>query len=289
MTTDLVPQPRRAGRHARYDLPLQIVVPIGAGSEVTRQIAGRSVIEMVVANLTPAGAHRFVFVLDPALPDVHDLFGRLGILFPQAQVLIATDAAADAAADAAGAGVAGAVPLVLAAEQLLDEDAPLLVAEPDVWLDLDVDSYLAAHTASGDDGYLTVVITDTQIPGLGLQTAGAPSGPASAGAKCYVDIDDTGRPVAVVADPVSEVAAAGICTFTRAGYFLNAAHAMLAMDVRLHGEFQVAGAMAELVAAGGRFGMYALGREDAGLHRLATAADAERFITLPVAREAVIG
>lgn len=267
----MIPQQRdrrRRGRHVADPLPLQIVVPMaGRGSRFADagydrpkpliEIEQHPMIELVVANLTPTVPHRFVFVALREHEETYHLRERLEELVPGCALVLLDDV------------TDGAACTVLAAADLVDDDAPLMIANSDQWVDVDIDHYLAAHRDSGHDGFvMTMTATDPKWS--------------------FVDFDEQGRVCAVVEkEPVSDVATVGIYNVTRAGDLFAAARTMVAADRRVNGEFYIAPCYQELIAAGGTVGVYGVGGEGAGMYGLGTPDDLELFRSLDVCAEAV--
>ena len=214
-------------------------------------------IEVVVANLTPSTPHRFVFIAQREHEEAYGLRRRLRELVPGCE-LVLLDGVTE-----------GAACTVLSAADLVDADAPLMIANSDQWVDIEIDDYLAAHRASAHEGFImTMTATDPKWS--------------------YVAFDDEGRVSGVVEkQPVSDVATVGIYNFSRAGDFFAAARTMIAADKRVNGEFYVAPCYEELIAAGGTIGVYGVGREAAGMYGLGTPADLELFCSLEVCGRAL--
>jgi NDP-sugar pyrophosphorylase family protein len=220
-------------------------------------IDGHPMIELVVANLRPSRPHRFVFIAQRAHADAHGLAVLLERLAPGAG-LVLLDGVTE-----------GAACTVLTAAEQLDPDAPLMIANSDQWVDVDVDDYLAAHDAAGCEGWvMTMTASDPKWS--------------------FVRFDAGGRPVGIVEKvPVSDCATVGIYNFSRAGQFLDAARRMIAADRRVNGEFYVAPVYDDLVAAGASFGVYGVGAEADGMYGLGTPADLALFRSLPVRDKAL--
>lgn len=243
--------------------PLQIVVPMaGRGSRFADagfakpkpliEIDGHPMIELVVANLRPSRPHRFVFIAQRAHAEEFDLPAVLSRIAPGCG-LVLLDGVTE-----------GAACTVLTATAELDLDAPLMIANSDQWVDIEIDDYLAAHDASGRDGWvMTMTATDRKWS--------------------YVRFDEAGRCVGIVEKvPVSDCATVGIYNFATARQFVDAAGTMIAEDRRVNGEFYVAPVYDDLVAAGGSFGVYDVGAEAAGMYGLGIPSDLELFCGLPV-------
>jgi dTDP-glucose pyrophosphorylase len=247
-TTIVVPMAGRGSRFADagFALPKPLI-----------DIDGHAMIELVIANLRPSEDHRFVFIAQRDHDRDHDLASRLQRWAP-GSALVLLDGVTE-----------GAACTVLTAAEHIDPDAPLMIANSDQWVDLDIDDYLAAHRASGHDGFImTMTATDPKWS--------------------FVRFDDDGRVCGVVEKvPVSDVATVGIYNFARGSQFLDAARAMIAADKRVNGEFYVAPCYDELLAAGGTVGVYGVGTDTEGMYGLGTPADLAHFCSLPVRDKAV--
>ncbi len=260
---------RGAGRHAADPRPLTIVVPMaGRGSRfadagytvpkpLIEVVDGHPMIELVVANLAPSTAHRFVFIAQREHDEAHGLAARLRDLVMGCEVVL-LDGVTE-----------GAACTVLTAKQQIDLDAPLMIANSDQWVDIEIDGYLAAHRRSGHEGFImTMTATDPKWS--------------------FVDFDDDGRVRGVVEkEPVSDVATVGIYNFSHGGDFVLAAEAMIAADKRVNGEFYVAPCYDELLAMGASIGVHGVGREGAGMYGLGIPADLELFRADEVCARAV--
>ncbi len=254
-----VPPPQRPGGRHRGDGRLTIVVPMaGRGSRfadagysvpkpLIEVVDGYPMIELVVANLSPAVPHRFVFIAQREHDAAFGLRHRLRDMVPGSE-LVLLDGVTE-----------GAACTVLAARDHIDRDAPLMIANSDQWVDIEIDDYLASHRGSGHSGFImTMSAEDPKWS--------------------YVDFDQQGRVSGVVEKVVvSDVATVGVYNFAYGGDFLAAADAMIAADKRVGGEFYVAPCYNELIAAGGTVGVHGVGREAAGMHGLGIPADLELF------------
>lgn len=248
MITIVVPM---AGRGSRFAV---------AGFEKPKpliDIDGHAMIELVIANLRPSEEHRFVFIAQRGHVRDHDLAEKLEGWAPGCG-LVLLDGVTE-----------GAACTVLAAADLIDPEAPLMIANSDQWVDLDIDEYLAAHRRSGHDGFImTMTATDPKWS--------------------FVRFDETGAVIGVVEkQPVSDVATVGIYNFAHGRQFVDAARAMIAADKRVNGEFYVAPCYDELLAAGGTVGVHGIGTDVEGMHGLGTPDDLAAFCRLPVKDRAV--
>jgi dTDP-glucose pyrophosphorylase len=221
------------------------------------EIQGHAMIELVIANLRPSTPHRFVFVVQRDHDREYGLRARLERWAPGCELVLLDGV------------TAGAACTVLTAADRIAPDEPLMIANSDQWVDIDIDAYLVAHGASGHDGFImTMTATDPKWS--------------------FVRFDHRGRVTGVVEKvPVSDVATVGIYNFRRGGQFVDAARSMIAADKRVNGEFYVAPCYDEVLANGGSIGVYGVGSEGAGMYGLGTPADLALFASLPVAARAV--
>ena len=248
MITIVVPMAGRGSRFAvaGYDKPKPLI-----------DIDGHAMIELVIANLRPSGPHQFVFIVQRDHDTEHGLLGQLNRWAPGCE-LVLIDGITD-----------GAAATVMTAADRIDPDEPLMIANSDQWVDIEIDDYLAAHERSGNDGFImTMSATDPKWSFVRFDVDGNVSG-------------------VVEKKPVSDVATVGIYNFAQGRQFLDAASAMIAADKRVNGEFYVAPCYDELLAAGGTVGVYGVGREAAGMYGLGTPADLELFRRLPVKHAAI--
>ncbi len=249
---------------------VQIVVPMaGRGSRFADRgytlpkalidVAGRPMIDVVIRNLRPVAAHRFVFVVQAAQLRAHELGARLAEWAPGCRI-----ATVDGVTE-------GAACTVLAAEPLLDADAPLMIANCDQWVDIDIDRYLGAFSASGADG--TMLTMEAHDPKWS-----------------FVEPRADGTVARVVEKQViSDIATVGVYNFARAGDFCSGARQMIAAERRVNGEFYVAPVYNELIDAGARITWYPVAADGAGMHGLGTPDDLDAFLASAHVAKAVDG
>lgn len=248
MITIVVPMAGRGSRFAvaGFDRPKPLI-----------EIDGHAMIELVIANLRPSSPHRFVFVVQREHVHSFGLADRLRQWAPGCE-LVELDGVTE-----------GAACTVLTAADHIEAGSPLMIANSDQWVDLDIDDYLDAHHRSGHHGYIMTM------------TASDPKW-------SFVRFDDHGQVRGVVEKvPVSDVATVGIYNFARGEQFLDAARAMIAADKRVNGEFYVAPCYDELLAAGGTVGVYGIGSDVEGMYGLGTPDDLAGFCRLPVKDRAI--
>jgi NDP-sugar pyrophosphorylase family protein len=212
-------------------------------------------IEMVIDNLRPSIPHRFIFLVLREHAQVYGIDDKLRQWAPGCEIVFVDQV------------TQGAACTVLLARYLIDNGDPLMIANCDQYIDADIDSYLAAM---GDaDGLIMTMWADDPK-------------------WSFVGRDATGRVVEVVEKKVvSNEATVGIYNFRRGSDFVRAVDAMIAADLRVNGEFYVAPAYDQLIAAGARIECFDIGRLGAGMHGIGVPADLTTFMASLVSHKAV--
>ena len=246
---------------------LNIVLPIaGRGSRFAEAgfdlpkplipVHGRPMIEAVVANVRPSGAHQFIFV---ALREHLDRLGMREALEQAApgSVVVPVDQVTE-----------GAACTVLLAREHIDNEAPLMLANSDQWVDVDIDAYLAAMERNRADGLIMTMEADDPK-------------------WSFVGLDGDGLVTHVVEKRViSNEATVGIYNFRHGADFVRGAEQMIAKNLRVNNEFYVAPVYNELIAEGARIGIYNVGREGDGMYGLGIPSDLDQFLSNPVSLRA---
>jgi dTDP-glucose pyrophosphorylase len=246
---------------------LNIVIPMaGAGSRFAKAgyadpkplipVHGAPMIKLVIDNLRPHGAHRFIFLCQRAHVEAYGLEDKLTRWAPGA-VVVQLDGLTE-----------GAACTVLAARDYIDADDMLTIANSDQWVDASMEDY---HR----------VVARDRLDGL-IMTMKAHDKKWS-----FVGFDDKGAVNRVVEkQPISDEATVGVYTFARGCDFVRAADAMIAKDLRVNGEFYVAPVYNELIAEGAKIGVYNIGAEAAGMYGLGVPEDLDKFLALDISRRA---
>lgn len=247
---------------------LNIVIPMaGRGSRFANAgytdpkpmipVHGIPMIRLVIENLRPARPHRFIFICQREHYHAYGLDTRLAEWVPNSEVVL-LDGITE-----------GAACTVLAARALIEDSAPLMIANSDQYVDIAIDAYLNDMDARGLDGIImTMKASDP---------------------KWSFAATDANGFVTHVAEkkPISDDATVGIYNFARGSDFVGGADAMIAADERVNGEFYVAPVYNRLVAGGEyRVGIHDVGAEGAGMYGLGIPADLELFAALPLSRKA---
>lgn len=156
----------------------------------------------------------------------------------------------------------GAACTVLLAKKYIDNGNPLMIANSDQYLDVDIDDYLKSMGLK--DGFIMT------MPGEGPKWS-------------YVKTDDKGLVTLVrEKEQISNQATAGVYNFKYGSDFVAGAEQMIAKDIRVNNEFYVAPVYNELIEQNKQIGVYDIGD---GMHGLGTPADLELFLSSDVAKK----
>lgn len=208
------------------------------------EIGDKSMIEIVLHNLTPAEQHQFVFVCRRDHLQKFALGEVLALNAPDCRVVEMRNP------------TAGALCSVLLGMEYLQNEDELLVANADQYVDVSMDNFLSAARASQWDGYIMTF-------------------PSTHPKWSYVKIEDDQVVAVAEKHPISRNATAGLYYFRRSRDFLAATEKMLLKNATVGGEFYVAPVYNELILTGKRVGVYPISREQ--MHGLGTPEDVEAF------------
>ena len=240
---------------------INIVLPIaGRGSRFVQAgyalpkplipVNGRPMIELVTENVRPNQPHQFIYLCLQEHLDETDMQSVLRRVSPGCEIVPVRQV------------TEGAACTVLLARDFIDNDVPLMLANSDQYVDIAIDDYLAAMESPPADGLIMTFHSDHPK-------------------WSYVRFDASGKVAEVVEKKVvSNEATVGIYNFRQGADFVRAADQMIAANLRVNGEFYVAPAYNQLIAAGRRLAVHNIGREGAGMHGLGVPADLEAFLRL---------
>lgn len=242
---------------------LNIVIPMaGRGSRFAQAgftdpkpfipVGGAPMIERVINNLRPTCSHRFIFVCQQAHLDHYDFTPRLAALAPDCEILGLPGVTAGAACS------------VLAAARWIDNDQPLMIANADQWVDVDINAYLATLDSDGLDGLMMTMKADDPK-------------------WSYACFDAQGQVCQVIEkEVVSGEATVGIYNYRRGQDFCRLARDMITRNARSQGEFYVAPVYTDLYREGmTRIGVYNIGEDGREMYGLGTPDDLARFLVSP--------
>jgi NDP-sugar pyrophosphorylase family protein len=242
---------------------INIVIPMaGAGSRFANegykdpkpliQIGEVPMIRVVINNLRPRFNHRFIFICQQSHIEEYGLREKLSSWSPNCEVIGLS-------------GITeGAACTVLAARNLIDNHKPLMIANSDQYVDIDINLYLKN-------------IDEKKLDGL-IMTMGASDPKWS-----YVGLNASGHVERVVEKVViSNEATVGIYNFVRGRDFVKAADSMIASNLRVNNEFYVAPTYNQLINNGQTVGIFNVGKERDGMYGLGIPSDLNYFINHPI-------
>ena len=247
---------------------LNIVLPMaGRGSRFAKAgyttpkpfipIHGIPMIKVVVDNLTPTCEHRFIFICQQEHLDRYDFEKKLRSYTKNA-VVIGINGVTE-----------GQVCTALLAKKYFDDDEPLMSANTDQYIDVDINEYLDAMQSRELDGMImTMKSSDpkwsyarTNAEGLVVETA----------EKKVISSDAT----------------VGIFNFAHGSDLVRSAEQMIADNLRVNGEFYTCPCYNYLIKGGKRIGIYGIGEEYHGMYGLGIPQDLEFFLNHPVSRKVI--
>ena len=238
---------------------LNIVLPIaGRGSRFARAgyhlpkplipVNGQPMIELVTENVRPHQPHRLIYLCLQEHLDQTNMRSVLQRVSPGCRIVPVCQV------------TEGAACTVLLARDYINNDEPLMLANSDQYVDIDINDYLAEMERQHADGLIMTFLSDHPK-------------------WSYVRFDPQGKVTEVVEKQViSNDATVGIYNFRQGADFVRAAEQMIARDLRVKGEFYVAPTYNQLIGEGKRLVAYNVGREGAGMYGLGTPVDLQCFL-----------
>lgn len=246
---------------------LNIVIPMaGRGTRFSSRgykepkplipIHNRPMIELVIRNLRPLAAHRFIFICLKEHDAHFNLQENLRRFAPGCEVVFIE------------AVTEGAACTVLLAKEYINNEESLMIANSDQWVDININEYLASMDKTRADGLIMTMRADDPK-------------------WSFIRLDGYNRILEVVEKKVvSNEATVGIYNFRKGRDFVQAAENMIHKNLRVNNEFYVAPVYNELIKEGMNIVYYNIGREGDGMYGLGTPEDLEKFMCLPVSRRA---
>lgn len=240
---------------------LNIVIPMaGHGSRFAKagyqmpkpliEIKGHRMIEWVVKNVAPKSPHRFIFLCLQEHIDRYSLQSFLREIAPGC-VVVPVEQVTE-----------GAACTVLLAQKYIDNDQPLMIANSDQYLDCDIDAYLKEQ--QGRDGLIMTMYAD------GEQWS-------------FIAADGEGLVTEVrEKEVISNQATAGVYNFAWGSDYVRYAREMIAMDLRVKGEFYVAPVYNMLIGDGKKVAFKNIGSVGDGMYGLGVPEDLKAFLDHPI-------
>ena len=247
---------------------LNIVLPMaGRGSRFAEAgyavpkplipLHGIPMIKVVVDNLTPKCEHRFIFICLQEHIDRYDLVKQLKSYTRNSEVI------------GINGVTEGQVCSVLLAKRFFNNDDPLMTANSDQFIDIDINEYL-------DD------MTERQLDGL-IMTMKSQDPKWS-----YARTDANGYVIETAEKKViSDDATVGIYNFARGRDLVWSAEYMIADNIRVNNEFYTCPCYNYLIRKGMKIGVHSIGEEYNGMYGLGIPSDLDFFIRHPVSQKVI--
>lgn len=149
----------------------------------------------------------------------------------------------------------GAACSVLYASEFIDNDTPLLIANSDQIIDMNIGDFIAQCENRKLDGKILCFVDKSRNPKWSF---------------VRVDLSGLVREVREK-EPISEYATSGIYLFARGADFVKSAKEMIMQNERVNGEFYVAPTYNYAIKNGAKIGIYEISRES--MHGIGTPQD----------------
>lgn len=239
---------------------INIVVPMaGRGSRFVKagykmpkpliDVHGKYMIEVVTKNIMPECEHRFIYLCLQEHLEQFELESYLQQISSGCLIIPVKEV------------TEGAACTVLLAEEYIDNEDNLMIANSDQYVDIDINEYL--NSGKNYDGFIMTMKADDPK-------------------WSYINYDEQNLVKEVrEKEVISNEATVGIYNFTRGCDYVKFAHEMIDAGERVNGEFYVAPVYNRYIKSGGKVSFFNVGREDKGMYGLGIPEDLERFLSNP--------
>ena len=237
---------------------LNIVIPMaGAGSRFAAAgfldpkplipIFSQPMIELVIKNLTPKVAHRFIFIAQEEHFIKYELSRTINSIVSDSEFILINEL------------TEGAACTVLKAEMYINSSEPLMIANSDQFIDYPIDKYLENEQIADDGIIMTMLADDPKWS--------------------FIKLDPDGF-VQEIAEKrvISNLATVGIYNFKRGSDFISSAKEMISLNDRINGEFYVAPVYNYLIKKNLKFRNLTIGNIGSAMYGLGTPKDLDFFI-----------
>lgn len=247
MLNIVIPMAGRGSRFANagYTLPKPLI-----------EIHGHPMIEYVVKNIRPDYECRYIFICLQEHLDTYNLAERLESIAPGC-IIVPVNQVTE-----------GATCTVLLAEKYIDNNDPMMIANSDQYVDIDISNYLAAM---GDyDGLIMTMTADDPK-------------------WSFIQYDKAGFVTLLrEKEVISDEATVGIYNYKKGADFVKYAKQMIKKNIRVNNEFYVAPVYNEMIEDGKKLVYYNIGPDDEKMHGLGTPEDLEKFLKNKLSRNLVV-
>ncbi len=236
---------------------LNIVIPMaGRGSRFANagykmpkpliDVKGKYMIEVVTDNLRPQCEHRFIYLCLAEHIEKYGLTEKLNSIAPDCIIVPVSQV------------TEGAACTVLLAEKYINSDEPMMIANSDQFVDININDYLKKQ-GSYDGLIMTMTAHDNKWS--------------------FIKYDKDGFVTEVrEKEVISDEATVGIYNFAKGSDFVSGAHEMIDRNIRVNNEFYVAPVYNILIEQGKKFAYYNIGSLQNGMWGLGVPEDLEIFL-----------
>lgn len=246
---------------------INIVVPLaGSGQKFIEkgytfpkpliEIKNKPMIEWVVRNITPKAEHQFIFICKRESYEKFKLGSLFNLIAPNCKVIVLENT------------TAGAACTVLLAKEYINNEYPLVVANSDQYLDIDINDFIQAAGQEDLDGFImTFKATHPKWSFVKLGQDGL--------------VMETAEK-----NPISNYATTGIYYFRKGSDFVDAAEQMIKKDMRTNNEFYVSPVFNEMILQDKKIKIYEIPAEK--MFSWGTPEDLDYFLTTQFYKERLV-
>lgn len=237
---------------------INIVIPMaGRGSRFSNagyvmpkpliNVWGHYMVEYVIHNVRPKGEYRFIFLCLAEHLAKYGLEEKLLKIEPTAKVVVVDKV------------TEGAACTVLLAEDYINNDDQLMIANSDQYVTIDINDFLSKM--QGKDGLIMTMKADDPK-------------------WSFVSYDEEQNIIRVrEKEVISEEATVGIYCYARGRDYVRYAKQMIEKNIRVNNEFYVAPVYNEMIEDCMKITFYNIGSVDDGMYGLGIPEDLDRFKT----------
>lgn len=243
MINIVVPMAGRGSRFANagYILPKPLI-----------QVHGKPMIEYVVNNIRPREEHRFIFICLQEHIEKYDLVNELNRIAPGCAIVPVSEV------------TEGAACTVLLAEEYINNDDKMMIANSDQYVDIDINEYIAAM-GEYDGLIMTMKADDPKWS--------------------FIKYDENNFVTLLrEKEVISDEATVGIYNYKCGADFVKYAKQMIKKNIRVNNEFYVAPVYNEMIEANKKIVFYNIGSEDNGMYGLGIPEDLNKFLENPISK-----
>lgn len=243
MLNIVIPMAGRGSRFAKvgYTLPKPLI-----------PIHKKSLIECVTENIKPDCEHRYIYICLQEHLEQYNLTEKLEKIAPGCKI-ITVDKVTE-----------GAACTVLLAQEYIDNNDGLMIANSDQYVDVNINTYLAS--LKNKDGLIMTM-------------------QANNSKWSYIKYNKENNVTMVrEKEVISDMATVGIYNYQHGCDFVKYAKRMIEKNIRVNNEFYVAPVYNEMIEEGKKIGYFSIGSVEDGMFGLGTPKDLEIFKKLDISK-----